>query len=379
MQKILSSQQLGRNCFTRPISTLTRAACLRAVCHRRVGPSRGGTYVWGLDVRNLFSLPYPLFCWGMPNSAAAQTVPREIAGESSAVIIYWWLARILLELSTSCIYIRAPQPSLSSQLVNHRHMRGPVRAHQRGERSECEDRCSVLFLGEQRCAWGSDVTRWSLCSAKSGGASGPFFPVLRSPGPCARMAECRACWGNHGRRRKLLGSCKRWWWRGVPGEWPWCLIRLRRMSSASSRAKREWLVSMQFFAKADASTLDRCSSRAALLAPMLLVRHPSRVHVGSRTLLRSPTIGDMDPTTEHVLRQWRPPRWSLMPPYLMSIGGRCGLDRWLVFGWLGLVGIPLRPGAIWDVNLPSGGRQTSHDSLNECRWIEIRCFWLPTD
>jgi hypothetical protein len=99
-----------------------------------------------------------------------------------------------------------------------------------------------------------------------------------------------------------------------------CLLRLVEQ-------KGEWLVSMQFFAKADASTLDRCSSRAALLVPMLLVRHPYRVHVGSRTLLRSPTIGDMDPTAEHVLRQWRPPQWSLMPPYLMSIGGRCGLDR----------------------------------------------------
>jgi hypothetical protein len=137
----------------------------------------------------------------------------------------------------------------------------------------------------------------------------------------------------HRYRQKRQGGEKQWrkpWemekvagvWRGVPGEWPWCLVGLHHMSSAPSRAKRGWLVSVQFFAEAEASPLDRCSSRAALLAPVVLVRHPSRVHVGSCTILHSPTIGDMDPTAEHVLRQWRAPRRSLMPPYSMSRGGR---------------------------------------------------------
>jgi hypothetical protein len=40
--------------------------------------------------------------------------------------------------------------------------------------------------------------------------------------------------------------------------------------------------------------------------------------------------------------------------------------------------IPLRPIAIWDVDLPSGGRRASRDSLKVDRWIGIRPLALDT-
>jgi hypothetical protein len=40
--------------------------------------------------------------------------------------------------------------------------------------------------------------------------------------------------------------------------------------------------------------------------------------------------------------------------------------------------IPLRPIAIWDVDLPSGGRRALHDSLKVDRWIGIRPLTLDT-
>jgi hypothetical protein len=123
--------------------------------------------------------------------------PREIAGESSAVIISWWLARILLEISTSCIYIRAPEPSLSSQRVNHHHMRGPVRAHRRGERR-----------GWSRCwfrarAWSVDGIRVTATSSSAGESPGvvafsshsrqPFFLFCDRNSTAARSGVFRPC------------------------------------------------------------------------------------------------------------------------------------------------------------------------------------------
>jgi hypothetical protein len=55
-------------CFARPDQPL--ALAVRRMCHARTslalisGPMLPCVAaMWGLDVRNLFSLPYPLFCW----------------------------------------------------------------------------------------------------------------------------------------------------------------------------------------------------------------------------------------------------------------------------------------------------------------------------